>query len=436
MGVSLRLPEDGIPSLLPAADFNSRELTAEDGFLLSRIDGGTNIKALRSLTGWGPDRTDESVAKLMLLKMIQVRLRNGELIELSPKAMTDLKLRLAQGKTGGTGKPAGGGVKEPEAYVLPEGTDTGRLSVEAATHIMRAIERGELGYWYEVLGVSPNADDRTIKRTYHSIAAEIHPDNFYGQDTGVWGERINQAFDVLTRAYDTLSDSQSRAAHDRELKALAEAEAREEEPELEMLDSEPEKQARPKAAPATIVDQIRMKVQKARELARQADQQMNHGHWQEAYSNFQLAAQLDPYNSEYKKQAEFLKPKLNVKKAKQMFEDALHIASGNPRKAIKLLEEVVDIDPARPAHRYEYARLLFQERQRASAMDGDWLEMSKDHCEAALIMEPENGRYLTLFGQILKAKGDTKGAVDALKKALKKDKNNALAKQELEELGK
>lgn len=432
MPVSLRLPDDGIPSLLPTADFNSKELSAEDGFLLSRIDGGTNLKNLRALTGWSGDRTDESIAKLMYLRMIQVRLKDGEIIELSPRAISELRLKLAKAK-GVTAGVTLGGIPEPEAYMLPPDVDRGLLSLEVATHVMRAIEKGELGYWYEVLGLSPRADARKIKQTYHAIASEIHPDNFYGRNLGVWTDRINQAFDYITRAYDILSDAGARAAHDHEL---------EERHAPEAPDAVPAEQAtgngsagKPKG-PAGIVDQIRMKVAKARELAKLAESQMNQGHWQEAYNSLQMAAQFDPYNPDYKKQADFLKPKLNVKKAKQMFEEALQLAhAGQGMRAIKLLEEVINIDPARPAHRYEYARLLFQERQKASALDGDFLEMAKDHVEAALIMEPENAKYLTLAGQVFRAKGENKAAADFLKRALKRDKNNAIAKQELEEIG-
>ncbi len=436
MAVSLKLPDDGIPSLLPAADFNSKELTAEDGFLLSRIDGGTNLKNLRAITGWQGERTDESVAKLMLLKMVQVRLKSGDIIELSPRALNELKMRLAKSKGVVAGRATSGGIRETEEYVLPADIDPGPLSREIATHVMRAVEKGDLGYWYEVLGISHKADAREIKRTYHGIASDIHPDNFYGQDLGVWTDRINQAFDYITRAYDILSDPGSREAHDRDLEAMHAPEAPEPvDVSTTSFGGSGTESATEKKVPSGIVDQIRMKVQKARDLGKLAQQQMNHGQWQEAFNSLQMAATYDPYNPEYKKQADFLKPKLNVKKAKDMFEEAIRIAGGSPRQAIKLLEQVIDIDPARPAHRYEYARLLFQERQKASALDGDYLEMAKDHVEAALIMDPENGKYLTLAGQVFRAKGDNKAATDYLKKALKKDKQNAVARQELEEMG-
>ncbi|MCW5828712.1 MAG: DnaJ domain-containing protein [Deltaproteobacteria bacterium] len=434
MGISIRLPDDGIPSLLPAADFSSKELTVEDGFLLSRIDGGTNMKALRALTTWPGDRTDESVAKLMVLRMVQVRLKDGEIIALTPRALNELKIRMVRGKTGATGGLAAslGGLKEAAPFVLPAGTDTGMLSVEVATHVMRAIERGSLGYWYEVLSISPRADVAAIKKAYRAIAAEIHPDNFFGKELGTWGERLNDAFDLLTRAYDTLSDPAERARYNQEL-ADMDAPEPEEPAEPEAEEVKVTAQEKPKPG-GTILDQIRMKVQKARDLARTAEQQMNQGHWQDAFNALQMAATFDPYNPDYKKKADMLRPKLNIKRAKEMFQEAVHMAH-NPKMAkaaLKLLEEVVDIDPARPAHRYEYARLLFQERE--NTIEGGYLGKAMDHVEAALIMEPENPKYLLLAGQICKAMGNKKAAADYLKKTLKKDKNNETARQELDSL--
>ncbi|MBT2133722.1 molecular chaperone DnaJ [Croceibacterium sp. LX-88] len=63
--------------------------------------------------------------------------------------------------------------------------------------------------YYEVLGVSRDADDRTIKSAYRRLAMEFHPDRNNGC-------KDNEAkFKSISVAYDCLKDPQKRAAYDR-----------------------------------------------------------------------------------------------------------------------------------------------------------------------------------------------------------------------------
>jgi curved DNA-binding protein CbpA len=63
--------------------------------------------------------------------------------------------------------------------------------------------------YYEILEVSPSATLAEIKRSYHRLARLHHPDlNKQGLDTHI--KRLNLA-------YQTLRDSQKRAAYDEQL---------------------------------------------------------------------------------------------------------------------------------------------------------------------------------------------------------------------------
>lgn len=61
--------------------------------------------------------------------------------------------------------------------------------------------------WYNVLGVTPDADAGQLKRAYRSLARSAHPDR------GGSGE----AFVALHHAYSVLANTATRAAHDAEL---------------------------------------------------------------------------------------------------------------------------------------------------------------------------------------------------------------------------
>lgn len=72
---------------------------------------------------------------------------------------------------------------------------------------------------YEVLGISTDASADDVKRVYYDFARRYHPDRFRReQDQSLHG-RIETAFASITRAYETLRNSGSRATYDSKLAA-------------------------------------------------------------------------------------------------------------------------------------------------------------------------------------------------------------------------
>src|SRR5436309_16103887 len=60
--------------------------------------------------------------------------------------------------------------------------------------------------YYEILQLSPNADEETISRVFRILVKRYHPDN---GDTG-----NTKKFNEVMDAYRTLSDREKRAAYD------------------------------------------------------------------------------------------------------------------------------------------------------------------------------------------------------------------------------
>jgi curved DNA-binding protein len=60
--------------------------------------------------------------------------------------------------------------------------------------------------YFEILQISPRADQETIERVYRLLAKRYHPDN-----TDL---EIANKFDVLTKAFRALSDPEKRAGYD------------------------------------------------------------------------------------------------------------------------------------------------------------------------------------------------------------------------------
>ena len=62
--------------------------------------------------------------------------------------------------------------------------------------------------YYEVLGISRNADEKTIKRAYRKLAKKFHP------DTNPGDAQAEQKFKEVTEAYNVLSDQEKRKLYD------------------------------------------------------------------------------------------------------------------------------------------------------------------------------------------------------------------------------
>ena len=81
------------------------------------------------------------------------------------------------------------------------------------------------GHYFELLGVSADADARAVKSAYFTLSKEFHPDRFYGKSLGTFRERLVEIFRTATEAFDTLRDETKREAYQARLRGMAPADA-------------------------------------------------------------------------------------------------------------------------------------------------------------------------------------------------------------------
>lgn len=220
----------------------SGEFSAEDYYVWTRCDGHTSLKEIILMVGLGFDRGAEILAKLRRSGAI---LFDGE----SPESVTSSagSSRRRRRPTSTSEEPppeqpvfAGvstelGELSEEEEAALAEEVALGEEEKRRILAVMRQIRDAD---YFQVLGVGPGAGKRELKRAYFRISKEFHPDRYYGQHLGPFGEWLSKIFETATRAFDTLSDRKQRQAYEARLRgeAPASGQARSQSPEEHAAD--------------------------------------------------------------------------------------------------------------------------------------------------------------------------------------------------------
>lgn len=75
------------------------------------------------------------------------------------------------------------------------------------------LKRSKQKDYYKVLGVSRDADDRTIKRAYRQLTKKYHPDK--AAALGTTKEEAEKKMASINEAYEVLSDPELRSRFDR-----------------------------------------------------------------------------------------------------------------------------------------------------------------------------------------------------------------------------
>jgi curved DNA-binding protein CbpA len=75
------------------------------------------------------------------------------------------------------------------------------------------------GYsYYQLLRVPVTADTRAIRASYYKIAAQLHPDRYFGILDSVTREQLETIYARVCEAYRVLTNSDKRAQYDESLK--------------------------------------------------------------------------------------------------------------------------------------------------------------------------------------------------------------------------
>jgi DnaJ-domain-containing protein 1 len=172
-----------VPVARKVADLRSMGIGPRHGFVLSQVDGKTSTEDLAEITGLSARELSDALRALEAAGAVTLGPTKGRASKMPSKA------------------PA----PEKPACDLPE-ADRARIT-EASTRL-EALDH------YAALGVERDADAKAIRRAYHALAAQFHPDRYYGKTLGPFRQTLERIFTRLTLASDTLSHKGKREEYD------------------------------------------------------------------------------------------------------------------------------------------------------------------------------------------------------------------------------
>ena len=338
------------------------------------------------------------------------------------------------------------------------------------------------GDHYEMLDVDDDVDRAEIQKAYHALSRLWHPDRYFRQDLGPYGERLEAVFIAINDAYRTLSNESSRRTYDVEresaLKRRGRARTRavgpgEELPESTHAAAEADADrsrrgrrrssveqgrtagrgrrirsggrasSRDRRAPraagkgtrtvavskamAQMRKQMRAKLRRARDLYEEGMGFLESGAVLKASSALSMAASFDPRNEEYRAAADDAlrsARKIQAKNFVALAESAESFA--NLREALANYQKAVDYetDDARPYYRLGVLLRRVEEDHRAAL----------DLFRTAVTKAPNNVEFRLALGELYSDLGLKVNAEGQFRRVLTLDKGNAKAKAGLKGL--
>jgi DnaJ-domain-containing protein 1 len=230
-------PAQAIPLINMAFDPTGTQLSPEDYFVLTRVDGHTSLGQIVTISGLAEE---QAVASLMKLRQSGALYFQGETPAAAKPAPATERSEpptpqavpepLARDGTSGR-------VKTPVIDPTPPPTrrtgpipsiaiDSGPIAIDpgalaevcdlndeqkrAILYKHGAVQKGTL---FDVLDVGPEADKRTIKRAYFKVSKDFHPDRYFGKNLGSYRARLDAIFAAVSQAYQVLEDDGKRAEY-------------------------------------------------------------------------------------------------------------------------------------------------------------------------------------------------------------------------------
>jgi len=409
--------EQRIPRLDSGWDPSDMQLSPEEGFLLSRIDGHTSWTLLRQIGGIAPEEVDRCIERWLSEGVVVIDEGKSDRAEIPVQATEP--------------KPE----SDPVDYMSDLRIDSSLdIAPELQAQILEFEESLDKPY-FELLDVPRDADTKQIKRAYFSLSKVYHPDRYFRARLGDYSTRLERIFRKLVEAYELLSDPTTRAEIERTMGPMPEPEPV---AEVSEADAAPKWKLPPRKLtkrqtlerlrrhfriPPQILAERKLKASQFFDAAMVAAKRER---WQEAAPSLRLAITFDPWNNEYRTRfSDILSRDYEQRAAKLLGSDGDAVDQADKSEALRLLEEVLIHRPADPEVNHLAAQLALEIRE---------LERATEYAEAACELRPESSEMRLTLARVFCAGGMREKAKSVLTEAARLDPENKEVQTEIQKL--
>jgi len=185
--------------------FEGLDLRPADWLVLYRVDGKSSCKEIVVASPLTSQQTFESLEKLLSTKLIELpRVEKEVPEEAEAKAAFVLPDIPASWPV-----PMERTRFDPDLMAAEEGPEEELRRLILYYHgNLKAVN------YYQLLGLEPDADVKSVRRAYFKLSKVFHPDRFFRQKLGVFREMVETIFRWLNDAHKVLSDKRRKAEYD------------------------------------------------------------------------------------------------------------------------------------------------------------------------------------------------------------------------------
>ncbi len=436
-------PMGQIYALAPECDATQLDLTAAEGYLLSRFDGATPWRVLREMAGIPADQADACLTRWIEQGLLKT---SGQAA--NPQSAT------ARGKAGGTTpRPAKQTKTEaatqidaaevPDDERLPPQIDESQIDEDL--ELDRAAQRRILEFeaslglpYHELLAVPIGSEPKVVKRAYFKLSKEFHPDRYFRRNIGSHAARLDRIFKKVLEAHEMLSDPDLCQVENQSEQApvVDPVVAAPSASESEITNTSAATPAKPKPRQLTKLERLRQRMpfkidqgaidarrDKAQEIFRAAELSQKAGRLLEAEASIRIAISFDPTCAAFKEALGGLRIQAAGAKATKLLATPIgRMSDGDLRDAWKLIEDVLIYRPHDPELNERAARICLQLEK---------FEMAEEYAETLIERAPEVAGSHTLMGNIHRKQGELDTAMSDFETALKLDEEDLDAQRAL-----
>ena len=394
------------------AKASSLRLTAEEGFLLSRLDGHTPWRLARDIAGMAPEEADLCV---------EGWLATG-LLELAGYASP-----AADASAQNSAWPRGPVDSNP----VPRSVDESLIdsNLELSPQVQRRILEFECRLRlppHELLEISREADAREVKKAYFKLSREFHPDRYFRKRIDHFGSRLDRIFKKILEAHEALVRGHDGAGGEVESLDAVSISSSDINDDLRPSKLEQLRRRMPRPKPGSISGERR---QKAEAFAREAERSAQLGQYQEAIISLQVAIRFDPAETKHRRALVDLEARRAIAQVKEWMADSPEAPSSAPQEilasALARIEKGLGQSPCDAEFYLCGAWLALKVGDR---------EKSQRFAESAIDQDPSDARPHLAMGWLHRAKGEMVDARRSFQKALRLDPDEMQAKRALASL--